>query len=91
MEVDWYIRDEGYTKALGDIANFHHKQPFSSYWGEGITSSLLAQVNGKYGHDPGVSFYTYIINIHLFYIQVISSPEGAPHIINGLLYHETDL
>ncbi|MFK4427688.1 TnpA family transposase [Bacillus sp. RC51] len=26
-----------------------------------------------------------------FYVQVISSSEEAPHIIDGLLYHETDL
>ncbi len=26
--ADWYIRDENYTKALRDIVNFHHKQPF---------------------------------------------------------------
>ncbi|AAM26099.1 MULTISPECIES: Tn3 family transposase [Bacillus] len=103
--ADWYIRDESYTKALGDIANFHHKQPFSSYWGEGTTSSSdgqffraggtsspLAQVNGKYGHDPGLSFYTHISDqYHPFYVQVISSSEEAPHIIDGLLYHETDL
>ncbi|PGT99578.1 Tn3 family transposase [Bacillus cereus] len=103
--ADWYIRDENYTKALGDIVNFHHKQPFSIYWGDGTTSSSdgqffraggtsspLAQVNGKYGREPGVSFYTHISDqYHPFYVQVISSSEEAPHIIDGLLYHETDL
>uniref|UniRef100_UPI00402A7CE3 Tn3 family transposase n=1 Tax=Bacillus sp. DX2.2 TaxID=3073452 RepID=UPI00402A7CE3 len=103
--ADWYIRDENYTKALEDIVNFHHKQPFSIYWGDGTTSSSdgqffraggtsspLAQVNGKYGSEPGVSFYTHISDqYHPFYVQIISSSEEAPHIIDGLLYHETDL
>ncbi len=49
-------------------------------------------MNGKYGSEPGVSFYTYISDqYHPFYVQVISSSEEAPHIIDGLLNHETDL
>ncbi|XMA23507.1 Tn3 family transposase (plasmid) [Bacillus bombysepticus] len=102
---DWYIRDENYSKALGAITDFQHKHPFSSYWGDGSTSSSdgqffraggqsspLAQVNAKYGRDPGVSFYTHISDQYApFYVQVISSSEEAPHIIDGLLYHETDL
>jgi len=31
--ADWDVRDENYTKALGDIVNFHHKQPIATYWG----------------------------------------------------------
>ncbi|EOQ04930.1 Tn3 family transposase [Bacillus cereus] len=102
---DWYIRDDSYNKALGAIANFHTKQSYSSYWGDGTTSSSdgqyfraggtsspLAQVNAKYGRDPGVSFYSHISDQYdPFYVQVISSSEEAPHIIDGLLYHETDL
>lgn len=102
---DWYIRDENYSKALGAVTDFQHKYPFSSYWGDGSTSSSdgqffraggqsspLAQVNAKYGRDPGVSFYTHISDQYApFYVQVISSSEEAPHIIDGLLYHETDL
>ncbi|HDR7612929.1 TPA: Tn3 family transposase [Bacillus mycoides] len=102
---DWYIRDENYSKALGAITDFQHKYPFSSYWGDGSTSSSdgqffraggqsspLAQVNAKHGRDPGLSFYTHISDQYApFYVQVISSSEEAPHIIDGLLYHETDL
>ncbi|MBM7585655.1 TnpA family transposase [Bacillus pakistanensis] len=102
---DWYIRDDSYNKALGAVTNFHTKQPFSSHWGDGSTSSSdgqyfraggtsspLAQVNAKYGRDPGVSFYSHISDQYdPFYVQVISTSEEAPHIIDGLLYHEADL
>ncbi|OTX09400.1 hypothetical protein BK712_06760 [Bacillus thuringiensis serovar seoulensis] len=52
----------------------------------------MAQVNAKHGRDPGLSFYTHISDQYApFYVQVISSSEEAPHIIDVLLYHETDL
>jgi TnpA family transposase len=40
---DWYIRDETYSKALAEIADFHHKQPFAFNWGDGTTSSSDGQ------------------------------------------------
>lgn len=103
---DWYIRDETYSKARDEIVDFHHQHPFSSYFGDGTTSSSdgqffragsqagpTAQVNAKYGSDSGVKFYTHISDQYSpFYVKVISSIESeAPHIIDGLLYHETEL
>lgn len=102
--ADWYISDENYTKALGVLSNFQRQNRHATYWGNGTTSSSdgqyfrssgasspLAQVNAKHGRDPGLNFYTHISDQYdPFYAQVISSSEEAPHIIDGLLYHEAD-
>lgn len=69
----WHIRDETYSAALAELTNAQLKHPFSSYWGEGTTSSsdgqnfkvggrgqFAGQVNLKYGQEPGMQFYTHI-------------------------------
>lgn len=69
----WHIRDETYSSALAEIVNIQSGHPFSSYWGEGKTSSSDGQrfatgsyaqrtgnINPKYGSAPGVQFYTHI-------------------------------
>lgn len=103
---DWYIRDDTYSKALAEIVDFHHKHPFASHWGDGTTSSSdgqrfkagsrsgpTAQVNAKYGQDPGVTFYTHISDQYSpYHVKVISSTaKDAPYVLDGLLYHETEL
>ncbi len=70
---DWHVRDETYRGALAELVNAHHGRPFSSYWGDGTTSSsdgqryqagghrsALEQVNARYGREPGVTFYTHV-------------------------------
>lgn len=103
---DWYLRDECYTKMRAEIVNYHHRHPFSAHWGDGTTSSSdgqrfpvggprshTAQINGKYGPEPGLVFYTHISDqMDPYYTKVITgTPHEAPHLIDGLLYHETDL
>lgn len=103
---DWYIRDDTYSKALAELVDFHHKHPFAANWGDGTTSSSdgqrfkagsrsgpTAQVNAKYGQDPGVTFYTHISDQYSpYHIKVISSTsKDAPYVLDGLLYHETEL
>ncbi len=103
---DWYIRDETYSLALAEVVNFHHQQPFSAYWGDGTTSSsdgqrfragghreANEQVNLKYGLEPSVMFYTHISDQYApFHIKVINATDrDATHILDGLLYHESDL
>jgi TnpA family transposase len=104
--ADWYVRDENHTKALAEVINYHHGVPFASHWGDGTTSSsdgqrfkvggqseATAQVNLRYGTEPGVTFYTHLSDQYGPYrVKVISSSvRDAPHMIDGLLYHETDL
>jgi hypothetical protein len=104
--VAWHIRDETYSKALASIVNYHHRLPFAAYWGEGTTSSsdgqrfraggrgeAFGQVKAKYGNDPGVTFYTDVSDQYApFHTKVIAAPvRDATHVLDGLLYHESDL
>ncbi len=103
---DWYIRDETYSKAMAEIVNFHTKVPFAAYWGDGTTSSsdgqrfkaaghrsLNEEINAKYGKDRSVLFYTHISDQYTpFHIKVINATmRDASHVLDGLLYHESDL
>jgi TnpA family transposase len=104
--VAWHIRDETYSKGLAEIVNHHHRNPFASRWGEGRTSSsdgqrfraggrgeASGQVNPKYGNEPGVTFYTHISDQYApFHTKVINAAvRDATHVLDGLLYHESDL
>jgi TnpA family transposase len=104
--VAWHIRDETYSKALAKIVDHQHHLPLAAHWGEGTTSSSDGQRfragghgeasgyrNAKYGDDPGVLFYTHISDQYApFHTKVISSPvRDATHVLDGLLYHESDL
>lgn len=102
----WHIRDETYSAGLAEIVNAQHCQPLAAYWGDGTTSSSdgqnfraggrgqsAGQVNLRYGQDPGVQFYTHISNQYApFHTKVVSATvRDATHVLDGLLYHESDL
>jgi len=104
--VAWHIRDENYSKALAEIVNHQHQVPFAEHWGEGTTSSsdgqrfraggrgeASGQVNPKYGNDPGITFYTHVSDQYApFHTKVINAAvRDASHVLDGLLYHESDL
>jgi len=103
---DWHIRDETYSKALAEIVNFHDELPFAEHWGDGTTSSsdgqrfraggrgeAGGQINARYGNEPGVMFYTHISDQYApFHTKVINATvRDATHVLDGLLYHESDL
>lgn len=102
----WHIRDETYSAGLAELVNAQFRQPFAVYWGEGTTSSSDGQnfkaggrgqfaghVNLKYGQEPGVQFYTHISDQYApFHTKVINATvRDATHVLDGLLYHESDL
>lgn len=102
----WHIRDETYSAGLGELVNAQFRQPFAAYWGDGTTSSsdgqnfkaggrgqFAGQVNLKYGQEPGVQFYTHISDQYApFHTKVINATvRDATHVLDGLLYHESDL
>lgn len=102
----WHIRDETYSRALAELINYQHQLPFAAHWGEGTTSSSDGQryraggrgessgaVNAKYGNEPGVLFYTHISDQYApFHTKVIrATVRDATHVLDGLLYHESDL
>ena len=102
----WYIRDETYSKALAEIVNAQHRQPLAGIWGPGRTASSdgqrfpaggmgeqAGQINLRYGTEPGVLFYTHVSDRFApFHIKVINANvRDATHVLDGLLYHESDL
>lgn len=104
--ADWYIRDETYSQALAEVVNFHTRVPFAAYWGDGTTSasdgqrfkavghrSFHEEVNAKYGQDRSVIFYTHISDQYVpFHVKVINATvRDATYVLDGLLYHESDL
>ena len=102
----WHIRDETYSASLAELTNAQLRHPFAAHWGTGNTSSsdgqnfkaggrglFGGQVNLKYGQEPGVQFYTHISDQYApFHTKVISATvRDATHVLDGLLYHESDL
>lgn len=102
----WYIRDETYSAALAELVNEQYRHPFAANWGDGTTSSSdgqrfksgshaerTGQVNLKYGTEPGVTFYTHISDQYApFHTKVINvGVRDATYVLDGLLYHESDL
>ncbi|VFS55811.1 Transposase and inactivated derivatives, TnpA family [Kluyvera cryocrescens] len=101
----WYIRDETYSAALTELVNAQKARPLAAFWGDGTTSSsdgqnfrvgshgrYAGQVNLKYGQEPGVQIYTHISDQYSpFYAKVISRVRDSTHVLDGLLYHESDL
>ena len=102
----WYIRDETYSGALAELVNEQYHHPFAANWGDGKTSSSdgqrfktgghaerTGQVNLKYGNEPGVMLYTHISDQYApFHTKVVNvGVRDATYVLDGLLYHESDL
>ena len=53
----------------------------------------MGSVNARYGNDPGATFYTHISDQYApFHTKLISATvRDATHVLDGLLYHESDL
>jgi TnpA family transposase len=102
----WHIRDETYSAALAELVNAQFRQPFAELWGDGTTSSSDGQnfktgskaqstghINPKYGSDPGRTFYTHISDQYApFHAKVVNvGLRDSTYVLDGLLYHESDL
>jgi len=102
-----YLREETLAKATATLVNFQLQQPLAETWGQGETSSSDARVYGvpvralnatfhpKYFSSAGrgISLYTHIADTWMpFYTQVITCHvRQAPYVLDGLLYHGTQL
>ena len=104
--ASWHIREETYARGLAEIVNHHHRIEFAGHWGDGTTSSsdgqrfatggrgnARGQFNARYGNDPGVTFYTHLSDHYApFHTKLIpATVRDATHVLDGLLYHESDL
>jgi TnpA family transposase len=102
----WHVRDETYSEALAELVNAQFRHPFAGHWGDGTTSSSDGQnfrtgskaastghVNPKYGSSPGRTFYTHISDQYApFHTKVVNvGLRDSTYVLDGLLYHESDL
>ena len=102
----WHVRDETYSTALAELVNAQFRQPFAGNWGDGTTSSSDGQnfrtgskaestghINPKYGSSPGRTFYTHISDQYApFHTKVVNvGVRDSTYVLDGLLYHESDL
>ena len=102
----WHIRDETYGAALSELVNAQYRHPFAEHWGDGSTSSSDGQnfhtgnkaestghINPKYGSSPGRTFYTHISDQYApFHTKVVNvGVRDSTYVLDGLLYHESDL
>jgi TnpA family transposase len=101
-----YIRPETYQVALARIIDAHHALPIATIWGDGSTSSsdrqffrsakrgdAAGEINARYGHDPGLGFYTHVSDQHGPYSARVMSATSheAPYVLDGLMHHGTAL
>jgi TnpA family transposase len=101
-----HIREETYSAALAEIVNTQHRHPFAVHWGDGTSSSSDGQrfrasgraestghVNPKYGNDPGRLVYTHISDQYSpFHSRLVNvGDRDATWVLDGLLYHESEL
>ena len=104
--ADAYIRPETYKTALARIIDAHHALPIATIWGDGSTSSsdrqffrsakrgdAAGEINARYGHDPGLGFYTHVSDQHDPYSARVMSATSheAPYVLDGLMHHGTVL
>ena len=103
---NWYLSGENYRAALAAIIDAHHELPFARHWGDGSASSSdgqffragreragAAEVNAKYGGEPGVKIYTHLSDhFSSFHSRVVSATASeAPYVLDGLLLHGSSL
>jgi len=103
---NWYLSEENYRAALAAIIDAHHRLSFARHWGDGSASSSdgqffragreragAAEVNAKYGGEPGVKIYTHLSDhFASFHSRVISATASeAPYVLDGLLLHSSSL
>lgn len=103
--AQWRMYDDAMKRVQATLVNYQHKQFLSSYWGDGSTSSsdgmrvqvgvssLHAEHNPHYGSEKGMTMYRFVSDqFSSFYTKVINTnARDAVHVIDGLLYHETEL
>ena len=103
--AQWRMYDDAMKRAQACLVNYQYRLPLSAYWGDGTTSSsdgmrvqvgvssLTAEHNPHYGSKKGTTMYRFVSDqFSSFYTQIINTnARDAVHVIDGLLYHETDL
>ena len=101
----WHLSEQNYRQALAAVVNAQQSQPLAAFFGNGTASSsdgvlfltaghgeAAGSYNAKAGSDPALSIYTHISDRYAPFHATMNRPHGeAPHVVDGLLYHEADL
>ncbi len=101
---DWYLNEETLRRALTKVVNAIKSLDTVKVWGEGKTSSsdgqqflfprkvLQRTYSPKFG-DFALEFYSFVAdNYAPFYsLPIECTDRDAPFVLDGLLYHESDL
>jgi len=103
---DWHIREETYALALRCLVNQQQREPFAAIFGSGNASSSDGQffqaaglgrdasrLNAHYGQKPGFKVYTHLSDRYgPFFTKVIAATASeALHVLDALLYHQTEV
>lgn len=104
--ADWHIREETYALALQRLVKHQQREPLAEVFGSGVASSSdgqffraggfgrkATQHNAHYGDEPGSKFYTHLSDRFApFHTKVIAATASeALHVLDGLLYHQSDV
>lgn len=103
---NWYLSPENYQTALDQIIAAHHELSFARHWGAGTSSSSdgqffrsgrsrsgAADVNAKYGAEPGVKIYSHLSDhFASFGSRIMSATASeAPYVLDGLVLGDGQL
>ena len=101
---DWRLVEDNQRAALAAVVDGISSLDASSYWGEGRTSAsdgqrfamprrVLQQTYSTRFNDFALEFYSFVAdNYAPFYSRPIECTDrDAPFVLDGVLYHESDL
>ncbi|MEM1044225.1 MAG: Tn3 family transposase [Bacteroidota bacterium] len=102
--ADWHLHDDALRAALAAVVNGIAGLDTARVWGEGKTSSSDGQrflfprktLRRTYSHrmsDYALEFYTFIADNYAPYFStpIESAERDSGYVLDGLLYHESDL
>jgi len=101
---DWRLTEDNQRAALAALVHGISRLDATSYWGEGKTSAsdaqrfamphrVLQQTYSTRFNDFALEFYSFVAdNYAPFYSRPIECTDrDAPFVLDGVLYHESDL
>lgn len=99
---EFYFNSDALSKAQKRLVNYHHSLEIVKNWGSGDKSSsdgmrvpinsktIYADYNAHYGNKGG-GIYRHVSDQYTpFYVQMLEGRDSN-HVLDGLLYHESDL
>lgn len=99
---EYYFNNEALSKAQRTLVNYHHSMEIVRNWGNGEKSSsdgmrvpissktIYADYNAHYGNKGG-GIYRHVSDQYTpYYVQMLEGRDSN-HVLDGLLYHETEL